>query len=89
MSFYGPGLYGRRTACGQALRRTTLGVAHRTLPCGTRVELRNPKTGETVTVRVIDRGPYIAGRMWDLTSATCRAIRMCFTGTIQFRLPGR
>jgi hypothetical protein len=67
-SYYGPGLYGNGVACGGTLRPGTLGVAHRTLPCGTAVRLRY--RGRAVTVRVIDRGPYVAGRDFDLTEAT-------------------
>lgn len=67
-SYYGPGLYGHGVACGGTLRPGTLGVANRTLPCGTMVRLRY--RGRTVTVPVIDRGPYVAGRDYDLTEAT-------------------
>ena len=52
-------------ACGGRLQAGQEGVAHRTLPCGTKVELR--RKGRTVTTRVIDRGPYVAGRTFDLT----------------------
>ena len=69
-TWYGPGLYGRRTACGRRLRPSTLGVAHRTLPCGTRVSFLH--RGRTITVAVIDRGPFRAGTTWDLTAATAR-----------------
>lgn len=71
-SWYGPGFYGRRTACGQRLTRQMLGVAHRTLPCGTQVELFYG--GRTVTVPVIDRGPFANGASWDLTGATAQAL---------------
>jgi len=67
-SYYGPGLYGNGVACGGTLMPGTLGVAHKTLPCGTEVKLRYH--GRTVTVPVIDRGPYVAGRDYDLTEAT-------------------
>ena len=67
-SYYGPGLYGNRTACGQTLTTTLLGVAHRTLPCGTLVNLAY--AGRAVTVPVVDRGPNVAGREFDLTYAT-------------------
>jgi rare lipoprotein A (peptidoglycan hydrolase) len=83
-SFYGPGLYGGRTACGQTLTETLQGTAHRTLPCGTLVTFRNG--GEPITVPVVDRGPYVAGREWDLTGATCLALGHCFTGPIEWRL---
>jgi rare lipoprotein A (peptidoglycan hydrolase) len=67
-SYYGPGLYGNGVACGGTLLPGTLGVAHKTLPCGTKVRLRYH--GRSVTVPVIDRGPYVAGRDYDLTEAT-------------------
>jgi rare lipoprotein A len=87
VSWYGPGFYGHRTACGKTLTTTLLGVANKTLPCGTMVSFRNPSNGRTITVPVLDRGPYVAGRQWDLTAATCRAIAHCFTGPLQWRFP--
>ena len=76
-SWYGPGLYGNRTACGQTLTSSTQGVAHKSLPCGTRVSLYY--RGRSTTVPVIDRGPYVDGRDYDLTAAT--ANRLGFSGT--------
>jgi rare lipoprotein A len=72
-SWYGPGLYGNHLACGGRLRHGRLGVAHKTLPCGSKVTLRHH--GRVVRVRVIDRGPYVAGREYDLTAATARRLR--------------
>lgn len=71
-SWYGPGLYGNHTACGQTLRPSTIGVAHKTLPCGTLVKF--VFRGRTVVAPVIDRGPYIRGRAWDLTTAASKAL---------------
>ncbi len=71
-SWYGPGLYGNHTACGQVLRPQTLGVAHRSLPCGTTVKF--VYHGRALITRVIDRGPYIRGRAWDLTAAASQAL---------------
>jgi rare lipoprotein A len=71
-SYYGPGLYGNGVACGGTLEPGTLGVANKTLPCGTMVKLRYG--GRTITVPVIDRGPYVAGREYDLTEATKEAL---------------
>jgi hypothetical protein len=85
VSFYGPGFYGKRTACGQAYTTTIMGVAHRTLPCGTMVKFRNPANGRVITVPVIDRGPYVAGRQWDLSGAACRALNHCYTGPLYWR----
>jgi rare lipoprotein A len=79
-SYYGPGLYGGALACGGTLEPATLGVASRTLPCGSRVRLRY--RGRTVTVPVVDRGPYVAGRDFDLTAATRARLRFPSTGTL-------
>jgi hypothetical protein len=86
-SWYGPGFYGSGTACGQTLTSTLVGVANRTLPCGTLVEFRNPSTGKVVAARRVDRGPYVSGRDWDLTVGLCRLLDHCFTAPIQWRLP--
>lgn len=86
VSWYGPGFYGKRTACGQAYTTKILGVAHRTLPCGTMVTFRNPDNGRQKTVPVIDRGPYVDGRQWDLSGGLCVYLDHCYTGTIQYRL---
>jgi hypothetical protein len=87
ISFYGPGFYGHRTACGYAYTTDLLGVAHRTLPCGTLVTFRNPFNGISITVPVVDRGPYVSGRTWDLTGAACIALHHCWTGAIYWKYP--
>jgi rare lipoprotein A len=79
-SWYGPGFYGNRTACGQTLGTGTLGVAHRTLPCGTRLRVR--LGSRSVAVRVIDRGPFHYGREFDLTGALKQRIGFGSTGTV-------
>jgi rare lipoprotein A len=79
-TIYGPGFWGSRTACGQILHKTTMGVAHRTLPCGTKVSLYY--NGRTIVVPVIDRGPYANGADWDLTEATARALGMDTTSKV-------
>ena len=79
-SWYGPGLYGNRTACGQTLGYSTLGVAHKSLPCGAKVTFK--KGAREVTVRVIDRGPYVGGREYDLTAATARRLGFGGHGSI-------
>jgi hypothetical protein len=80
-TWYGPGFFGQRTACGKKLRRKTVGVAHRELPCGTRVTLRYK--GRYVRARVIDRGPYSGGARWDLTQKTARKLHLTTTDTIR------
>ena len=73
-SWYGPGFFGRQTACGIKLTRRTVGVAHKKLPCGTKVEIYH--RNRTIVVPVIDRGPFIAGRQWDLTQAAAEELGM-------------
>ncbi len=80
-SWYGGG---GSLACGGTLTNSTLGVANKTLPCGTRLTLRYE--GRTVRVRVIDRGPYVAGREFDLTEATKRALGFGDLGEVWWSL---
>jgi rare lipoprotein A len=79
-SWYGPGLYGNHLGCGGRLTPGRLGVAHKWLPCGTKVTLR--KGSRTVRVRVIDRGPYVGGREFDLTEATARRLQFHGPGAV-------
>ena len=79
-SYYGPGLYGNGVACGGILEPGTMGVANKTLPCGTKVKLRYH--GRSVTVPVIDRGPYVAGRDFDLTEAVKERLGFPGVGTV-------
>ena len=83
ISWYGGGLFGNGTACGQTYTKTIMGVAHRTLPCGTKVQFRH--NGKVVTVPVIDRGPYVDDRQFDLSYGACKALNHCFTGPIEWR----
>ena len=80
-SWYGPGFYGQLTGCGGRLGYSQLGVAHKTLPCGTKVTLRH--NGRRVRVPVIDRGPYVGAREYDLTAATARRLGFRGHGGIQ------
>jgi hypothetical protein len=79
-TWYGPGLYGRRTACGQVLSQRLLGVAHRRLPCGTPVEVY--LGGRSITVPVVDRGPFANGAHYDLTSAAAEQLAFTETTTL-------
>jgi rare lipoprotein A len=79
-SYYGPGIFGNGVACGGTLLPSTMGVAHKTLPCGTMVKLRYH--GRSVTVPVIDRGPYVAGRDYDLTWAVKLKLGFPGVGTV-------
>jgi rare lipoprotein A len=81
-SWYGPGLWGNKTACGQVLRPTTLGVANKTLPCGTTVKF--VYHGHALITQVIDRGPYVKGRAWDLTAAASEALGLEGVGMLHY-----
>ncbi len=76
--------YGLGLACGGVLGRYQLGVAHKTAPCGTMITFAYG--GRSITVPVIDRGPYIAGREWDLTGATAEALGFPGLGRIAWSL---
>ncbi len=71
-SWFGPGFYGHKTACGQTMTPVIVGVANRTLPCGTLVKFSY--AGHQLTVPVLDRGPYAKGVNWDLTTAAAQAL---------------
>jgi rare lipoprotein A len=80
-SWYGgKGEWGSTTACGQVLRKSTLGVANKTLPCGTQVAFYY--RGRSITVPVIDRGPYVNGRDWDLTEAAANLLKIDGVATV-------
>jgi len=81
-TWYGPGLYGNHTACGQTLRPGTVGVAHRTLPCGTTVKFAYH--GHQLITRVIDRGPYTEGNDFDLTNGARRVLDFEGVGTVRY-----
>jgi rare lipoprotein A (peptidoglycan hydrolase) len=85
-SWYGPGFYGRTMAGGGKLTTTSVIVAHRTLAFGTRVEFRYE--GHTVVAEVRDRGPFVAGREWDLGPGTAKALNHFFTGPVEYRILG-
>lgn len=79
-SWYGPGLYGNKLGCGGHLSPSTIGVAHKRLPCGSKVTLRYK--GHTVRATVVDRGPFVGGREFDLTAATKTKLHFGSTGRI-------
>jgi rare lipoprotein A (peptidoglycan hydrolase) len=85
-TWFGPGFYGQRTACGQMLTPSLLGLAHRTLPCGTLVSITYRR--RRLTLPVIDRGPYANGAQWDLTFGAARALGMADTARIAARVVG-
>jgi rare lipoprotein A len=75
-SWYGHPYHGRRTSSGEIYNMHDLTAAHRTLPFGTRVKVHNLNNGRSVTVRINDRGPFVAGRIIDLSYAAAKAIGM-------------
>jgi rare lipoprotein A len=70
----GDGFEGKRTACGQIFRTGVVQVAHKTLPCGTRLLIEDVASGNAVEASVTDRGPYIPGRVVDLSWAAFRQL---------------
>jgi rare lipoprotein A len=85
-SWYGPGFAGQRTASGEVFDPGGLTAAHRALPFGTRLLVRNPDTGRSVWVRVNDRGPYAGGRDLDLSQAAAQAIGLAGAGEVIVRI---
>jgi hypothetical protein len=79
-TWYGPGFFGNTTACGIVLTEATVGVAHRTLPCGTRAQIA--LGDRVIVVPVIDRGPFANGADWDLTQAAAQQLGMTGTSRI-------
>ncbi len=85
-SWYGPTFYGKRTASGAIFRKNALTAAHRTLPLGTRVRVENLENGRSVDVVINDRGPFVRGRVIDLSWKAANAIGMLGRGTAPVRL---
>ncbi len=85
-SWYGPELQGRQTASGERFDMEALTAAHRSLPFGTRVTVTNLDNGRSVTVRINDRGPFIKGRIIDLSRRAARRLGFEHQGTAPVRL---
>ena len=87
-SWYGPGFYGNLTANGELYYGDQYTTAHKTLPFGTRVRVTNPSTGQSIVVRVNDRGPYIGAREFDLSTTAAEAVGLIQPGvaTLQFEI---
>jgi rare lipoprotein A len=77
---------GRRTASGERYDPNGLTAAHRTLPFGTRVRVTNLRNGKTVVVRVNDRGPFVRGRIIDLSFAAARIVGLNLTGVARVKI---
>jgi rare lipoprotein A len=85
-SWYGPGFHGKATASGEIYDMHALTAAHRTLPLGTLIEVRNLENGRTTTARVNDRGPHKRGRIVDLSLAAAQALGIEQVGLARVRL---
>lgn len=85
-SFYGEGFDGKLTANGEKFDRTRLTAAHKTLAFGTCVKVTVVETGKSVKVRINDRGPYVAGRVIDLSEGAAKVVGITDQGVAQVRL---
>ncbi len=85
-SWYGPGFHGKRTANGERYNMNAMTAAHRTLPFGTVVEVRNRDNRKTTRVRINDRGPFIRGRIIDLSRGAAKRIDMLVAGTARVEI---
>ena len=87
VSWYGPGLFGNKTASGAVLTQGMMNVAHKTMPFGTKIQFEY--NGKTATAVVNDRGPFIAGRVFDLGPGTAAALGFGGVGTVRYRVLGK
>jgi rare lipoprotein A len=87
-SWYGPGFQGKRTASGERFDMNALTAAHRTLPFGTRIRVRNSQNGREVVVRINDRGPWAGDRIIDVSKAAAAALGLLQAGEAQVVLIG-
>ena len=85
-SWYGPGFFGNETSCGVTLDKTTIGVAHRKLPCGTKLAVY--AHGHWANAEVIDRGPFAKGVQWDLTQALAVQLGVKYTEKVKVAVAG-
>jgi rare lipoprotein A len=85
-SWYGPGFHGRLTANGEVFNQNALTAAHRSLPFGTRVRVINENNGRSVVVRINDRGPFIGGRVIDLSAAAADVLGIKSSGVAPVKL---
>jgi rare lipoprotein A len=85
-SYYGKGFDGRRAANGEVFNMHAMTAAHRSLPFGTKLQVTNMKNGRSVVVRIQDRGPYVRGRVLDLSYGAARALDMIRSGTTRVKM---
>jgi peptidoglycan lytic transglycosylase len=86
VSWYGPGFHGRRTANGEIFDSRQLTMAHRSLPLGTIVRVTNLENGRSVVLRVNDRGPYVRGRVADLSQGAAQLLGFEGDGVVPARI---
>jgi hypothetical protein len=86
VSWYGPGFHGRPTANGEIFDARGLTMAHRSLPLGTTVRVTNLENGRSVVLRVNDRGPYVGGRVADLSHAAAERLDFVEDGVVPARI---
>lgn len=85
-SWYGPGFHGKKTASGERFDQNDLTAAHRTLPLGSEVTVKNPENGREVEVQINDRGPYVKGRVIDLSSKAADHLGIKDDGTAKVKI---
>lgn len=85
-SFYDAKFQGRRTASGERFNNSALTAAHKSLPFGSLVKVTNVRNSKSVVVRINDRGPYVRGRVIDLSKAAAKKIGLSHTGTARVKL---
>lgn len=81
-SWYGPGLHGKKTASGDRFDQTELTAAHQSFPLGSKVKVTNLKNGKTTQVDITDRGPFVQGRIIDVSKAAAEKLGMIGPGTV-------
>ena len=85
-SYYADDFHGKPTASGEIFDMHAMTAAHRTLPLGTVVKVKNRDNGKSVTVTINDRGPFVKGRIIDLSYGAARELNMIGTGTARVRI---
>lgn len=85
-SWYGPGFHGRKTANGERYNQNKMTAAHKKLPFGTKVKVTNLNNNKSVIVRINDRGPYVRGRIIDVSKKAAKELAMLGSGTAPVRI---
>ncbi len=85
-SWYGPGFHGKLTSSGEVYDMHSMTAAHKTLPLGTAVKVTRTDTGTSIVVRLNDRGPFVAGRIIDLSYSAAHGLGMVGPGTVPVRI---